>query len=152
MLSVIKTSPILIYIIDAACVSWRSEVYNHYNVSIKHIVDSTTGAKLMIHYVFTCKTHPDNHTTVRTRARTKTGNGTTNLQKDVDLCLKKQGIEHQRKVHHSLEYSESAHHAFIVLRCATSSQPINLVLDEDYQMEVEMLRPGTHLPHPMIVQ
>jgi len=52
----------------------------------------------------------------------------------------------------AISYSEAAHCALIVLRCAKNAHPINSVLDEDYRLEVEMLRPGTKLPHPMTIQ
>jgi len=45
-------------------------------------------------------------------------------------------------------YSVSGHRALIALRCAKSFRPFNMVRDKFYKMEVEMLRPGTHLPHP----
>jgi len=49
-------------------------------------------------------------------------------------------------------HSESGHHVLITMRCAKQSRPINSVLDEDYLQEVEMLRPGTKIPHPTTVQ
>ncbi|KAF8960345.1 hypothetical protein BDZ97DRAFT_1604568, partial [Flammula alnicola] len=52
----------------------------------------------------------------------------------------------------AISYSEAAHCALIALRCAKNARPINSVLDEDYKLEVEMLRPGTKLPSPMTVQ
>ncbi len=89
---------------------------------------------------------------VRTHQRGKTGDGTSNFQKDVDGCLKKQGRERVKPVPEAISYSEAAHHALIVLCCAKNACPINSVLDEDYRLEVEMLRPGTKLPHPMTIQ
>ncbi|KAF8985715.1 hypothetical protein BDQ17DRAFT_1260059, partial [Cyathus striatus] len=35
--------------------------------------------------------------------------------------------------------------------CTKNYCPFNSVLDEEYQMEVEMLRPGTKIPHPITV-
>ncbi|KAF8965912.1 hypothetical protein BDZ97DRAFT_1658276 [Flammula alnicola] len=102
--------------------------------------------------IFTCKTHPQNHTSVRTRLRGKSGDGTSNLQKDVDTCLRKQGRERVKPAPAAIPYSEAAHRALIALRCAKNARPINSVLDEDYKLEVEMLRPGTKLPSPMTVQ
>ena len=105
-------------------------------------------------YVFTCKNHPENHLggpLIRTRA--KTGDGTTNLQKGVDICLKKLGVVCEKKHDETtIPYSPEAHRALIAVRCAKSSCPINSVLDEDYQREVQMLRPGTKLPSPHTVQ
>ncbi|TFK37812.1 hypothetical protein BDQ12DRAFT_607016, partial [Crucibulum laeve] len=50
-----------------------------------------------------------------------------------------------------IPYSEAAHCALIALQCAKSHRPFNAVLDEDYRSEVEMLHPGTTLPHPTTV-
>ncbi|KAF8799387.1 hypothetical protein BYT27DRAFT_7217763 [Phlegmacium glaucopus] len=52
----------------------------------------------------------------------------------------------------TIPYSEPAHRALIALRCAKNARPINSVLDDDYKLEVEMLQPGTKIPHPMTVQ
>jgi hypothetical protein len=130
--------------------SWRSEVYDHYDISLRR--DFTpTHEPLSLTLVFTCKTHPHHHPSVRTRPRGKTGDGTSNLQKDVDMCLRKQGHEHVKPESKTIPYSEPAHRALIALRCAKNARPINSVLDDDYKLEVEMLRPGTKLPHPMTV-
>jgi hypothetical protein len=68
------------------------------------------------------------------------------------MCLRKQGCEYVKPVQTAIPYSEAAHHALIALRCAKNARPINSVLDDDYKHEVEMLRPGTKIPHPMTVQ
>ncbi|KDQ17360.1 hypothetical protein BOTBODRAFT_106061, partial [Botryobasidium botryosum FD-172 SS1] len=41
--------------------------------------------------------------------------------------------------------------AVLALRCATSKQPFNMVKDPYYEIEVEMLRPGTVIPHPSTI-
>jgi hypothetical protein len=65
----------------------------------------------------------------------------------------KQGLVHQKVLEAiSIPYSPDAHQALIALRCAKHQCPINSVLDDDYRMEVEMLRPGTTVPHPSTVQ
>ncbi|KIM37134.1 hypothetical protein M413DRAFT_423594, partial [Hebeloma cylindrosporum] len=75
------------------------------------------------------------------------------LQKAADSCLRKQGIERQKNTSaDAIPYSESGHRVLIAMRCAKQSRPINSVLDEDYLREVEMLRPGTKVPHPTTVQ
>ena len=51
-----------------------------------------------------------------------------------------------------MPYSEANHHALIALHCAKSAHPINMVTDEDYLAEVQMLRPGTIVPSPNTVQ
>jgi len=88
------------------------------------------------------------------RARKKGGaDGTSNLQKSADGCLRKRGIERQKNTStDAIPYSESGHCVLIAIRCAKQSQPINSVLDEDYLQEVEMLRPGTKMPHATTVQ
>ncbi|KAF8219916.1 hypothetical protein L208DRAFT_1180880, partial [Tricholoma matsutake] len=48
-------------------------------------------------------------------------------------------------------YSAAAHCTLIAMQCAKNHPPFNSVLDEDYQVEVEMLRPGTILPGPQTV-
>ena len=131
--------------------TWRSDVYNHYDITLRCNM-TETQEPLSMTMIFTCKTHPHHHTSVRTRPRGKTGDGTSNLQKDVDTCLKKQGCERVKATPPSISYSEAAHRALIVLRCAKNARPLNSVLDEDYKLEVEMLRPGTKLPHPMTIQ
>lgn len=105
-------------------------------------------------YVFTCKTHPDNHLRGPfIRLRGKTGDGTTNLRIDVEQCLKKQGLMEKIKSKEDIiPYSEAAHRALIALRCAKNARPFNMVQDEDYLREVQMLRPGTKVPKPITVQ
>ncbi|TFK36011.1 hypothetical protein BDQ12DRAFT_610788, partial [Crucibulum laeve] len=41
--------------------------------------------------------------------------------------------------------------ALIALQCAKNAWPFNMVSDEDYKLEVEMLWAGTRIPHPMTV-
>ena len=117
---------------------WRSEVYDHYDVTLQRNL-TETHQPLSMTLVFTCKTHPHHHTSVRTRPRGKTGDGTSNFQKDVDMCLKKQGRGHIKPKSPAISYSEAGHRALIALRCAKNARPINSVLDEDYRLEVEML-------------
>jgi hypothetical protein len=89
--------------------------------------------------IFTCKTHPQHHSSVQTHPWGKKGDGTSNLQKDVDVCLREQGHRCVKPSPPAIPYSEAAHHALIVLHCAKNACPINFVLDEDYRHEVEML-------------
>lgn len=74
------------------------------------------------------------------------------MQKDVDQCLKKQGLDPRPKSESAIPYSEANHRALIALRCAKSARPINMVTDEDYLAEVEMLRPGTVVPSTNTIQ
>ncbi|KIO21038.1 hypothetical protein M407DRAFT_48438, partial [Tulasnella calospora MUT 4182] len=50
-----------------------------------------------------------------------------------------------------IPYSEKMHRTLIAIRCARSYRPFNFVKDPEYAMEVEMLQPGTKLPHPSTV-
>jgi hypothetical protein len=113
------------------------------------------AAEQVLSFVFICKDHPELHSSGPIiRARKKGGaDGTSNLQKGVDSCLRKRGIELQKNTStDAIPYSESGHHVLIAMQCAKQSWPINSVLDEDYLQEVEMLRPGTKVPHATTVQ
>ncbi|KAF9521711.1 hypothetical protein CPB83DRAFT_747544, partial [Crepidotus variabilis] len=50
-----------------------------------------------------------------------------------------------------LEYSTANHCTLIAMRCAKIARPINTILDDEYQAEVEMLHPGITVPHPSTV-
>ena len=73
--------------------TWGSSVYSHYDVSLLRCLDEATQTPLSMSFKFTCKTHPENHIGPQFRQHTRTGQGTSNLQKDVDQCLKKQGLD-----------------------------------------------------------
>jgi hypothetical protein len=109
---------------------------------------------LHLDLTFTCKTHPDTHP-VHFRGRMKTGEGTANLQKGVDRCLGKHGeteeVMGQDPSVPAVKYSEATHRALIALRCAKYQRPFNSVVDEEYKIEVNMLRPGTKIPHPSTI-
>jgi hypothetical protein len=104
--------------------------------------------------VFTCKTHPTEHKP-HFRPRKKTGKGTSNLQSGITQCFERRGENRPGDAREAqvtaIPYTEAAHRALIALRCAKNHRPFNSVLDEDYQAEVNMLRPGTKLPHPATV-
>lgn len=139
---------------DAAFINFVSQVYNHYDTTLQCSVDETLGNR-SLSFVFTCKDHPELHSGGPiVWARKKGGtDGTSNLQKAADSCLWKQGIDCQKNAFaDAIPYSESGHRVLNALRCAKQSRPANSVLDEDYQWEVEMLCPGTKLPHPTTVQ
>jgi hypothetical protein len=127
---------------------WRSEVYDHYDVSlIRECAED--GSPHHLNFIFTCKMYPTTHS--HTRARSKTSGGTSNLQLGVAQCNKRHGISSTQVSKSGPPYSEAAHRALIALRCAKNHRPFNSVLDDDYQTEVQMLRPGTKVPHPMTV-
>jgi len=138
---------------DAAFANLFSPVYNHYNTTLQRNIDENTGER-SLSFVFTCKSHPELHSGPILRSRKKgASEGTSNLQKAVDTCLRKQGVKLQKNTSaDAIPYSESGHRVLIAIRCAKQSRPINAILDEDYRHEVEMLRPGTRIPHPTTVQ
>ncbi|KAF9524139.1 hypothetical protein CPB83DRAFT_774337, partial [Crepidotus variabilis] len=85
-----------------------------------------------------------------------TSEGTSNLVKSLNICLRAQGITrsgNHNDDHPAPPYSPSAHRALIALRSAKSNRPYNSVSDEDYHLEVEMLRAGVsqRLPAPITV-
>jgi hypothetical protein len=109
--------------------------------------DPFSGEPQKIEFVFTCKTHPKNHQQPLCCDWSKTGDGTTKFLKDVKACEEKQGVYQSQPASASIPYTPETHRALIVLHCAKYSRPINFILDDDYQAEVEMLHPGTVLPH-----
>jgi hypothetical protein len=68
------------------------------------------------------------------------------------MCEERQGIYQPQAAPKAVPYTPETHRALIALRCAKHSRPINSILDDDYRTEVEMLRPGTVLPHSTTVQ
>ncbi|KAJ7911010.1 hypothetical protein B0H13DRAFT_1615091, partial [Mycena leptocephala] len=86
--------------------------------------------------------------------------GTKNLQRSMEQCCRKRGVAAdvdsskgaQQDLFRSISRYTLAHHrALIALRCARSHRPFNSVKDELYLEEVELLRPGTHVPSPSTV-
>lgn len=106
-------------------------------------------------YVFTCSSNPHHHNPIF-RPRTKTGEGTSNLVRTMNFCLQSQGIDPRANSAADsgqpiYAYSYALHRALIALRCAKNSRPFNIVSDEDYCTEVQMLRPGIVIPKPRAV-
>ena len=95
------------------------------------------------------KMYPMIHT--HTHAQRKISGGTSNLQLGVAQCNKHHGISGTQVSQSGPPYPEAAHCALIALHCTKHHWPFNSVLDDDYQTEVQMLRPGTKIPHPMTV-
>jgi len=81
----------------------------------------------------------------------KTGDGTTKLQKSALVCDVLQGVAAPAMVATPTFYTPAAHCTIIAMRSATSNHPFNAVTDKYYKMEVEMLRPGTIIPHPTTI-
>ena len=138
--------------IDAARKIWRSNVYDHYITTVNRVHNPFSGQPQNIEFVFTCKNHPENHLQPLRRDRSRTGDGTTKFLKDVRMCEEKQGIYQPQPASTSIPYTPETHRALIALRCAKHSRPINSILDDNYRTEVEMLHPGTALPHPTTIQ
>lgn len=138
--------------IEAAQVTWRSDAYQHFDVTLRRDYNPDRTPRELL-FVFTCKTHPLDHKP-HFRPRKKTGEGTSNLQSGITQCFERRGEGRpagKAARAAAIPYSVAAHHALIALRCAKNHRPFNSVLDEDYQTEVNMLRPGTKLPHPHTV-
>jgi hypothetical protein len=126
-------------------------VYDHYNITLRRDLDDNNEPS-MIFFLFTCKDHPDNHP-VHQRARMQSGHGTKNLQEGLRACHNRTGDGTGNAATRvpSVKYTPANHRTLIAMRCAKSHCPMNSVADEDYWTEVEMLRPGTVLPHPSTV-
>jgi hypothetical protein len=131
----------------ASVEKWRSKTYQHYNVSLQRIVE---GGLRRIQFVFKCKFDETKHEPHK-RLRMKTGDGTTNLQKSASACDALRGVAAPATVATPTSYTPAAHRTVIAMRSATSNRPFNAVTDKYYKMEVEMLRPGTVIPHPTTV-
>lgn len=127
---------------------WTSHVYEHYNVTLERIREGETKE---IKYVFGCKFQHKSHDSLD-RLRMKTSSGTTNLRKAASKCDLARGVVTQGQLSAELSsgaipYTSAAHRVLIAMKSAVSHRPFNAVHDTFYQMEVEMLRPGTTLPH-----
>jgi len=98
---------------------------------LQHCVDETLGNQ-SLSFVFICKTHSELHSGgFIIWAWKKDGtDGTSNLQKDADACLQKQGIKLQKNTSaDTIPYSENGHHVLITIQCAKQSRSTNSVLD-----------------------
>jgi hypothetical protein len=136
---------------EASKSTWRSPVYDHFDITLRRDVD-VRGSPKGLSFVFTCKVNPAHHP-AHTRPRMSTGHGTKNIQDGVKACNKHAGTVTDTTAVKSTgrPYSPAAHRTLIAMRCAKNHRPFNSVLDEDYQAEVEMLCPGTVLPSPQTV-
>jgi len=131
----------------ASAKTWKSPVYDHYDVSVTRVEGKD---KPYIDFVFTCKYGSSNHPP-RRRRRMGTKDGTGNLHKAVGKCSQKPQPVTAPHPTDNTAYSPAAHRALIALRCAVSKRPFNSVSDPLYAQEVQMLRPGTKLPSPSTV-
>lgn len=136
---------------EASKSTWRSKVYDHFTISLRREVNAN-GEPSKLVFAFTCKVDPTHHP-AHLRPRMSSGHGTKNLQVGVQVCNKRVGVTSGGTSARTVgePFSPAAHRTLIAMRCAKNHRPFNSVLDEDYQAEVEMLRPGTILPSPVTV-
>ncbi|PVF92142.1 hypothetical protein CPB86DRAFT_878093 [Serendipita vermifera] len=125
-------------IIDSALVSWQSDAYDHYNVSL-----SRDRAKREIHFIFTCKTNTL-HEPI-TRPRRGRSDVAWYLQKGIECCSPDGESTPTQKTSSTSHgpYSARNHRLIIARQCAVLGRSVEEPL---YREEVECLRPGTHLP------
>ena len=137
------------YYLEASKATWRSTVYDHFDVTLR--CDGEGQLSTLV-FAFNCKVDPAHHTP-HLRAWMSTGHGTKNMQDGMKACNKCVGTTSTTMLAVNIHkpYSAAAHHTLIAMHCAKNHWPFNSVLDEDYQAEVQMLRPGTILPSPQTV-
>ncbi|KAF9008060.1 hypothetical protein BDQ17DRAFT_1455832 [Cyathus striatus] len=142
-------------IIEASFSKFKSPVYNHYYVSLDHC---TANGGHKIFFIFTCKTHPGAGPTlhnVQHRGHMDTDHGTKNLKTSMESCEGYQREEARSSalsLVSTIPYSLINHRTLLVLQCADSMWPFNMVNDKFYQMQVQMLCPGTKLPSHDTIQ
>jgi hypothetical protein len=128
---------------DASTSEWRSPAYKHY-----HITLTRDHEQKVITYHFHCIHNNPDHKVI-TRDRKKAGEGTHKLLTTAQACDEKQGIVNSaRSELCGLTYDPIVHRTIVALRCAHSHRPCNSARDRFYKLEVELLRPGTHVPSP----
>jgi len=116
----------------AARSKWKSAVYGHYEISLER-----NASKSILVFIFTCVADLENHKPHRC-AHQKTSSGTHDLRLGRDSCNKRRGVALEVSTTPTA-YSESTHRALIVLHCAKYHRPLNMVLDDEYKQEVELL-------------
>ncbi|GBE89936.1 Putative AC transposase OS=Zea mays PE=2 SV=2 [Sparassis crispa] len=138
--------------------AWKSNAYDHYNITLERNFTKDGKADHLL-FCFKCKYDPANHRT-QYRERSKTSQGTKNLDRSTKACFKRRGVGPSDDPHAGAQqtlmntisrYSERAHRAIVALRCAASRRPFHSVADPYYLEEVELLRPGTKVPTPHMV-
>ena len=137
------------YYLEALKATWCSTVYDHFDVTLR--CDGEGQLSTLV-FAFNCKVDPEHHTP-HLRARMSTGHGTKNMQDGMKACNKRVSTTSTTMLAVNVHkpYSAAAHRTLIAMRCTKNHRPFNSVLDEDYQAEVQMLRPGTILPSPQTV-
>ena len=141
-----------ISITEAARKACQSNVYDHYIITVNRISDPFSNQPQSIEFLFTCKSHTQNHAQPLHCSQMKSGDGTTKFLKDVKQCEEKQGIYQPQPASSSVPYTVKNHCALIALHCVKHARPMNEIMDDNYQAEVDMLCPGTVIPHPTTIQ
>lgn len=147
--------------------TWHSPEYDHYSVSLRQREPPKVSTKTM-DLVFTCNYNPHD---VVYRSCMGTAQGTTNLKNSWLSCEIKQressGMSRgtstapastirdpssfstsATSTSPTILYSEKLHRVLIALRCAWNYRPFNFMKDPKYVLKVEILQPGTKIPHP----
>jgi hypothetical protein len=130
---------IVLFFSEASKSTWCSKVYDHFNITLHCELDDHQKPKKLV-FVFTCNVDPTHHT-LHVCPRMSIGHGTKNLQEGVQSCDKHLGVAAGVvSVQPAGEpYTPAGHCTLIALQCAKNHCPFNLVLDDGYQAEVEML-------------
>ncbi|KAJ7877095.1 hypothetical protein B0H14DRAFT_2342438 [Mycena olivaceomarginata] len=83
----------------------------------------------------------------------KTSEGTANLKRTSHQCNNRRGVQEcsTGSFRSVSRYTPARHRALIALRCAASHRPFNIVRDDFYLEEVELLRPGNIVRSPETV-
>jgi hypothetical protein len=131
--------------LGAARKSWRSDVYDHFELSMERMLDDF-GEKY-IRFKFTCKSDPENHSP-QYRDRQDTSYGTHNLQRKANACdtrtRTRKAVDTASTA--SRHFSTTRFRALLALWCARNHRPVELVQDELFGMIIDELRPGTLSP------
>lgn len=125
-------------------------MYKHYNITLQRNPETHDQPRELF-FVFHCIKHPEKHKPYL-RARLNTKEGTSNLYKALEKCeaVERRGLV-APGVEPPVQFSDAAFRARQALRSAKNNRPFNMVTDEDYIAEVQMLRPGTHIPSPATI-
>lgn len=138
---------------DADRASWKSTVYDHFNMVLERhtkTVQTENGPLQMpdyIEYAFICKNYPETH--VIRRRRGDTSRGTGNFHSSISICNRHNASSDSTTpaiASTTTPYSYALHLAIIVMSCAYHYLPFARVLDGLFRRQVELLRPGTHVP------
>ncbi|KAG8705564.1 hypothetical protein FRC09_002881 [Ceratobasidium sp. 395] len=127
----------------AARKSWRSDAYDHYEVSRERLLNE--HGERYIRFKFTCKIDPQNHNP-HYRARKDTSQGTNNLQRGIESCNKRTRNRQAIASTSPRQFSPARLRAILALWSARNHRPFELVQDELFRMLIDELRLGTLLP------